>query len=411
MTTYTSVQFIGYAIPSIPLTITDIGDPNSPGFVGGRYEGIDPAAADIDARIALAMSAVRKTLKSGAVDRSASTLKIFVMPEFSFRGRQGAYDAAEFTYFRQQFAKHVAAAAYKDWLFVTGTTVTTAGSYRRGKSRKHDLKARVRENLAAALADAWQYSRTYHDQKLASFVTTTLAAYTPYCHADPVYEVENRSYVVAGGPPDPAYPEGLSTRKKFESNEDFVLDVHGNALAEECAGYPPINEKKGENKRKAFDDYSIFTIKGIKFGVEVCLDHLQARLRRNRLLQNELVQIHLIPSSGMQIQEPSIVACGGGLVFNCDGQYDTLAPGSQPGAADSIWTGTASHRAHTQLTQVVAPCRGKNPESNTAVLTRPAARVTRVPITNASASKLYAYGAGEVHVYTSLPVPPPITSR
>ncbi|HEX6099762.1 MAG TPA: hypothetical protein VF432_25840 [Thermoanaerobaculia bacterium] len=406
MATYTSVQFIGYAIPSIPLTVEDIGDPGTPCFVEGRYEGIEPETADIDARIALTMSAVRQTLKSGAVDRSASTLKIFVVPEFSFRGARGAYDAGEFTYFRERFAKRVSTAAFKDWLFVAGTIVNTVGGYRRGRNRKRDLKARVRENLAIALADAWQYSSAHDDQKLASFINTTLDQYTAYCHDDPVYEVANRSFVVAGGPPDPDYPEGLSIQKKFESNEDFVLNFHGNALAEDSTGYPPIHENKGENKRRAFDDYSIFTIKGIKFGVEVCLDHLQARLRRNRIPQNELVQIHLVPSSGMQIQEPSIVACGSGLVFNCDGQYDTLAPDSQPGAADSIWTGTASHRAHTQLTEVVQPCRGRNPASNTAVLRRPAAKVTKVPVADSAAAKLYAYGPGEVHVYTPLPVPP-----
>jgi hypothetical protein len=411
MSTYARVQFIGYAISSIPLDATEVGDPNGPTFVEGRYVGIDPEPADIDARIDLVMKAVRQTVKSGAVDPSAATLKIFVLPEFVFRGKSGAYEAAGFTYFRTQFAKRVGTRTWKDWLFVTGTIVNTAANYVRGRNRKRDLKARVRENLAMALADAWQFATRYHDEKLAGFLNTTLDAYTAYCHVDPVYEVLDRSYVIAGGPRDASYPEGLSVQKKFESNEDFVLNLHTNVFSEDESGYPPIDESHGENKRTAFDDLSIFTIKGIKFGVEVCLDHYQARLRRDRSSPSEHVQIHIIPSCGMQIEEPAVIACAGGLVFNCDGQYAVPDPGSKPGVADSVWARASSNRSHTQLAQVVTACKGKDPTCDMAVLAKPAARVRKIPIAGPSASKLFAYGAGEVHVYTPLAVPPPVPER
>ena len=410
MATYENVQFIGYAIPTIPLTINEIGDPSSACFVQGQYVGIDPQAADIRARIALVLKALRQTVESGAVDPSPSTLKIFVIPEFSFRGTRGAYDddppaVDSFTDFRRQFAQRVSGRAYENWLFVVGTIVNTAG---RGKSADLDLKARIREDLAVALANLWQYSSKHNDPALASFVMKTLNAYTRYCHNHPVYEVTDKSFVVAGGRPDARYPEGLSIEKKFVSNEDFVLNLHSNAFAEEEVGYPPIDEHYGENKRRAFDPLSIFTIKGIKFGLEVCLDHLAGRLRRSRILPNEHVQIHLVPSCGMQIAQASIVAGAGGLVFNCDGQYGAPMPGSRPGRAHSIWTAAASHKAHTQLTQVVTPCSGKNPSRNNAVLRKPRARVFTAPIRNPTASLLYAYGAGEVHVYTPLRVPPPV---
>lgn len=408
MSDYARVQFIGYAIPSIPLSVADIGDPNSPTFMEGRYVGIDPDPADIDARIDLVMKAVRQTVKSGAVERSASTLKIFVLPEFVFRGKNGAYEAAEFTYFRTQFAKRVATRLYKDWLFVTGSIVNTAQNYVRGKNRKTDLKARVRENLAMALADAWQFANHYNDKKLASFITTTMDAYSTYCHVDPVYEVLDRSYVVAGGPRDARYPEGLSVQKKFESNEDFILNLHSNAFSEDDTGYPPIDESHGENKRTAFDDLCIFTIKGIKFAVEVCLDHYKARLRRERKSPGEHVQIHIIPSCGMQIEAPAVIACTGGLVFNCDGQYAVPDPGSTPGIGQAVWTRTRSNRAHSQLAQVVKACEGKDPTCDAAVLARPAAKVKKITIADRSAAKLFAYGAGEVHVYTPLAVPPPV---
>jgi hypothetical protein len=405
MTTYTDVQFIGYAIPSIPKQVADIGGPDSPGFVEGRYIGIDPDRVDLDARIALIMHAIRQTVLSGAVDAAESTLKIFVMPEFLLRGRRGAYDTAEFAYFCEEFAKRVGAPAYEGWLFVAGTIVNSTDDYHRGADKGRDLAARVREDLAIALANAWQHSLVTQDAALSTAIFQSLRAYTAYCHANPIYEVTDRAYVVAGGAPDPTYPTGLSVEKKFLSNEDFVLNLYKDAHSEEDEAYPPIDEKAGENKQSAFDDLGIFTLKGIKFGVEVCLDHYKARLRSNRSPDTELVQIHLIASCGMQIMQPSVIAGNGGFVFNCDGQYGGLDEQSQPNSQDSIWTGTDKTRAHTQLTQVVTPCSGNDLAGAHAVLRRPAATVTTVPVDHSSVTRIYAYGAGEVHIYTSLPVP------
>jgi len=407
---YSCVQFIGYAIPSTPLIITDIGD--GPSFMEGRYIGIEPASKDISARIALTMNAVQQTMEKGGVDRSPSTLKIFVMPEFTFRGARGAYDAeVYFTEFRTQFAECVVGNPdYEGWLFVVGTFVNAVGDYVRGTDPKRDLEARVREELAMALAHAWQYCSTHDDPALETIISDTLRRYTKYCHLHPIYEIADRSYVVAGGQPDPDYRDGLSIEKKFISNEDFILNIHSNAYAEEQTAYPDIDEKNGEDKQLPFDDLSIFTIRGIKFGLEVCLDHYKSRIRRNRYPDTNLVQIQLIPSCGMQIVEPSIVAGPGGYVFNCDGQYDELDAASIPGADKSIWTGTDSHRAHTHLTEVGTPCSGNDPTCNQPHLMKPDATVTKVLIEDSSASKLFAYGAGEVHIYSPLKVPPPIAA-
>jgi hypothetical protein len=408
---YKRVQFLGYAIPSIPHTLADIGD--GPGFIEGRYVGIDPPEADIEARIAMIIRSVRKTMASGAVADSPSTLKIFMTPEFLIRGTSGAYPNHPptidyFDEFRRQFAERVAGPQYEGWLFVIGTVVNTVG-YVKGQDPGLDFRARVREQLAMAIADAWQYANRNHDVRLAAFITCVMHLYTNYCHDHPTYQVTDKCYVVAGGAPDPDYPEGLSIEKKFMSNEDFILNLQTNAYAEEQVGFPPINEHDGENKQKAFDPLSIFTIKGIKFGLEVCLDHLAGRLRRNRQPETELVQIHLVPSCGVQIVQPSIIAGPGGLVFNCDGEYSNFMMLSPPGNGESLWTGAASQRAHTQLTQVVMPCGGGvNPRKN-AVLRKPRARVQTVSFRDAAAAELFAYGPGEVHVYTPLAVPPPVT--
>jgi hypothetical protein len=405
---YSDVQFIGYAIPSTPLISAEIGGPDNPDFIEGQYIGIDPAAADIQARIALTMNAIGQTIESGVVDASPSTLKIFVMPEFTFRGKQGAYSHAAdcFNDFRLQFAKRVGVPAYEDWLFVFGTIVNTAENYVRGQDPQLDRKARVREAVAVALANAWQFANANNDPDLAAFSFQTLRTYTHYCHAHPIFQVTDRSYVVAGGSQDAVYPEGLSVEKKFISNEDFILNLH-NTFPEDDDAYPTIDEQNGEDKKTAFDSLSIFTIKGIKFGLEVCLDHYCARIRCFRKPDTDVVQIQLVPSCGMQIQEKAVIAGAGGYVFNCDGQYGGRALGSRPGVLDSIWTGEETQKAHTQLTQVGTPCTGNDPTCHMPLFEKPDAKAHVVPIHDWTASKLYAYGAGEVHVYTSLPVPPP----
>ena len=406
---YTDVQFVGYAIDSAPAISNVVGSVG--GFVEGRYVGLEPATRDIDARIALIMTAVDQTVASGFVDASPSTLKIFVMPEFLLRGPSGAYDDDPpaldyFAYFRARLAMRVCDSKYEDWLFVVGTLVSTVG-YVRGCDPVIDEKVLLREALASVLAAAWQFATAHNDNNFASTVWNMLTEYMGYFQAHPMFTVTDRCYVVAGGAPDADYPEGLSIQKEYQSNEDFVLNINPMAFGQEEITYPPIPENNGEDKHHAFDPYSIFTIKGIRFGVEICLDHFLGRLRNNRRPDSELVQIQLVPSCGVQLVQQSIIAGPGGFAFNCDGEYGGFMSGSSPDLSDSLWTSAANGDAHTQLTQVTTPC-GSGTGAPNASLTAPDASVSIVTIDDAKASEIFASGAGEVHVYTSLPVPPPV---
>lgn len=405
MASYKDVQFIGYALTTTPEVTTELGFPS---FVEGQYTGIEPPRDDIDKRVEMIMNAVQQTVKSGAVDSSPSTLKIFMLPEFTLRGPRGAYDNHPpaidyFTYFRTELAKCVAGAEWQGWLFVVGTFVETVG-YVRGNDPELDHKAVQREKVAVALAEAW--SLAGNCTAAAGKVQTAMNAFADYCRHAPLYEVTDRCYVVAGGPPGPNYPHGLSVQKKFLSNEDFVLNLYGKVVTEDQCAYPVIPEVHGEDKLEAFDDYSIFTIGGIKFGLEICLDHYNARLRTNRQPASELVQIQLIPSCGMAIQQPSVIAGPGGLVFNCDGQYGGLTT-----VEGTLWSSSTVSGAHAQLTQVTTPCADDSPAANAvnaSLAEPPASPVTTVPIDAPATPKLYAYGPGEVLIFSPLPVPPPV---
>lgn len=61
---------------------------------------------------------------------------------------------------------------------------------------------------------------------------------------------------------------------------------------------------------------AIFTVDGVDFGVDVCLDHANARLKKS----GSTVHIHLIPSCGMSIDNANIAIVSKGFVFNVDGQ-------------------------------------------------------------------------------------------
>ena len=65
---------------------------------------------------------------------------------------------------------------------------------------------------------------------------------------------------------------------------------------------------------------AVFEIDGIRFGLEVCLDHA-----KNRLTGNERVSIQLVPSCGMSWTAYKCVA--GGLYFGVDAAKPTCQLG------------------------------------------------------------------------------------
>jgi len=63
---------------------------------------------------------------------------------------------------------------------------------------------------------------------------------------------------------------------------------------------------------------SVFTMDGIRFGVEVCLDHLRGRLKNSDNSSQLKIQIQLIPSAGV-LPKPDPTNFVAPIVFNVDG--------------------------------------------------------------------------------------------
>jgi hypothetical protein len=110
-------------------------------------------------------------------------------------------------------------------------------------------------------------------------------------------------------------------------------DVLGKDLLSEHPSTPEW-EKKGTGMKHTVGSEinlsgigggSVFTIDGITFGLEVCLDHAYSRLHKfynsPQLKDGDpAVQVHLIPSWGMSIGHGAICCLNNGLVFNVDGE-------------------------------------------------------------------------------------------
>lgn len=431
---YAKIRFIGYAIPTTPANMIAIGNPNGPGAVAGTYLGLEDFQADVSARIAVLKNAVqvaRAALPSG--EEPGSVLNLFVAPEFYFHGTQGPYlyghddpDPADFIL--DQLRQAFPAREYPDWTLVCGSAIT---------SRVQDIltilasnSTQVRNAVVQSLSEQW----------LAAFgplngvVFDMLVNFIKNCHGYPCMEVRNRALIVSNVALDtPTHSLGtdrMTCEKYFVSNEDFILyDTTGrkDVVTEQMTAYPFIDLSHGDLKATAKDKYAIFRQnygpqnfpQYVDFGVEICLDHSDVRLRRN--IDNEpwpqpvdALHVQIIPSCGMQISAPSVAADAKGFVFNCDGQYaldatnGTANAGNQNGVqcvyANYLDAANSAYAGHTQLARVLQPAVGGDPNragsSNASfeTLTTEGVVVMPVPVVSELA-QCFAGGPGAVHIY------------
>ena len=431
---YSKVRFIGYTIPTTPANMVAIGNPNGPGAVAGTYLGLEDFQADVRARIAVLKNAAeqaRTALPSG--DAPGSVLNLFVAPEFYFHGTQGPYvyghaDADPADFILSELRQAFPASQYPDWTFVCGSAIT---------SRIHELdtvlvsnSTQVRNAVVQALSEQWLAAYG----PLNGVVFDMLVNFIKNCHSYPCMEVRNRALIVSNVALDtPTHSLGtdqMTCEKYFVSNEDFVLyDTTGrkDTVTEQMTAYPFIDLSHGDLKASAKDKYAIFRQnygpdnfpQYVDFGVEICLDHSDVRLRRN--IDNEpwpqavdALHVQIIPSCGMQIAAPSVAADAMGFVFNCDGQYaldasnGTACQGVQNSVqcvyANYLDAGNAAYAGHTQLARVQQPAVGGDPNRSGArnasfqTLGTQDIAILAVPAVPELA-QCFAGGPGAVHIY------------
>lgn len=293
---YTNIQFLAYELYTGPQR------DNS----GKRsYRGLADDGADIKARCAVMERAMARALKlSGPAD--PSTLKVFMAPEFFFRGVNGAYPLS---------------AVMGTGAYVEGASVDLIGILQ-GLARNPDY------------AD-WIF-----------VFGTILATPDPEQGAPvaPLRDVYNFALVQTGGIPDPEHDIAADVgarivMKKFKSHIDFIKQkdgppnapLTGPVLYDEAVRhltpYDPgwsltdlelASVVGGEQQLSDEDGGAIFVCQGVTFGMEICLDHNRARLWQAQLPGQRMVQVQLVPSGGSYIDDANKVSPGG-MVFACDG--------------------------------------------------------------------------------------------
>ncbi|WP_440714024.1 hypothetical protein [Gordonia sp. FQ] len=420
MAGYEKVRFVGYAVPTTPADIVPVGDPNGRGAVAGTYRAAADLADDIAVRahaLKAAVDAARETL-AGA---EPGVLNVFVAPEFYWHGPMGPYvhapdepDPADLIL--AELERLFPAEEYPDFLLVLGTAIS---------ARIADLDAvlssascTVRNDVVRSLGEAWRTA----DGPLAQVVLDTLVNFIKNCHSYPQVQVRNRSFVLGPGAFDgvtgPLGARAVTTEKYFDSNEDLLLwDVTGRpVITEQMAAYPILDTSGGDLKTTPRDPYSLFRIGGgpggeaLTVGVEICLDHADRRLRKGVdrspwPSRGDGLDLHLIPSCGMQLHPPAVAARSGGWAFNCDGQYALGDDGGVPCVhadyRDPAWPG---YGAHTQLARIETGPRGADQRGTGSHDARfapaPDVDVTVIEMTAiARFDECFAGGPGAVHIY------------
>lgn len=118
MPVYSKIQFINHVLYTLPDETKIFWHTKQ------NYAGIGSIDSDIAARVEFVYQVIQKAKNDANVRQSdKSVLKVFMMPEFSFRGPTGAYTMEEAFALVKQLQECVKGTDWQHWLFVFGTVV------------------------------------------------------------------------------------------------------------------------------------------------------------------------------------------------------------------------------------------------------------------------------------------------
>lgn len=447
---YLKIQFIGYAISTLPKNVLKIEQE----YETGEYLGLPNSIEDIDARIVLLRKAIEtaREMAADVGDHQESTLKVFVVPEFYFRGANGAYtdglrvdkvyamDSREkwddhLGYIESELIKIIDNECYEDWLFIVGSVLVCKGDPEKSRPKPEiEKEVQLESNVIGSYLKVWRENNIGADDEGWFELLKNIMN---LCNSTSQNIVSNTCLCLQGGTLNQG-AERLAVRvnKQYKSMEDFILNRSTSSLR----GYQEQTVSYGDLQ----DQTDTFKIERIKFGVEICLDHRRGRLREEG--HNDL-DVQVITSCGMQIQKDSVCAKSGGLIFNCDGEYDkveeiveieksvkssSFVKTIQPSITETskiietvvktqLKDGTAMPElisgslSHTQLAGFLEP---KSSEGELIDLGKK--RINRFKVKaiylkikdedtkkekSVSIDEIFAHGSGEVHLYEAVEIP------
>jgi hypothetical protein len=344
MPDYTHIQFIGYSIDTAPRLNAD---------KSKSYLGLTDAQQDIEARCILmqrALDTARDNLpQASPPNPPGSTLTVFMAPEFFFRGAAGFYQMDDVQSAIARLQEIAADHQWTDWVLAFGTIV--GGS---------ELPAPA----------------------------------SPVDPSAPTHEIYNFALIQQGGVASQGADGARVVMKELKSGIDFIAGSAnpGGILSGAVKHLEPGNPGGPGRERQqiAYDGAGIFSLGGLTWAADICLDFLTGRLLKSPQLPGEAeVQVQLIPSCGATInpdEVQDVIAAPGGYVFNVDGH----------------------NGSHTDLQQIQAPLAAP---AEVAQLGSYAVAANDIMLTNPSPpnsvqiGQLYRRGAGRVVIYPAVAAP------
>ena len=305
---YIATQFISFTINTIG-GIAAKGECDNPprpvdprnGFCYlGHVENDDNVTQDIFHRLALVEEVLHRIKldayrESPDIDHTDNVLKIVMLPEFFWRGPFGAYSTdwitpphdEVFVEFSNQLRAMVADDFFADFLFVFGTIVAA------------DTPNDVRQ--------PWEMSSA---QEIEFYNLATVHK--------------------GGGGSNTNAQRHFVVTKKYISNADFLSRTTlPNPKEDNKHEYGDISwelQQMFDKRNITLITDNILELDGIRFGIEICLDHRMGALWNHiQSYQLPLVDVLLVTSAGMAIERGPNPIVPGGVVYLSDGEASSAA--------------------------------------------------------------------------------------
>jgi hypothetical protein len=251
-------------------------------------------------------------------------------PEFYFRGKNGGYDfdAVNGTGSEKSLIEILREkldhSDYKDWLFILGTVIVVS------KSTKTKCLDCMSEDVVR-----WVQASSTHTTRAECKVDSkhTIESIPMGAAVDNVALIVKEKFVHSVTKELVSVVDYKMTSASTR-NEVVMKDAKGQPQVVKVVQYPTANPSRvaaeAQKPGTGFEDErmggAIFTIDGVTFGCEICLDHFATKSKEGSgRLDGHAGGIHvqLIPSGGMGIAKFRTIE--NGLVFNVDGDTPHVA--------------------------------------------------------------------------------------
>jgi len=328
---YRATQFISFSINTMG-GVAEYGECNDPTLVdpddGLCYLGNSQNLTEDVKHRYMILQSVFETMKQDAlssevskIDHSSDVLKIFMIPEFYWRGPNGAYSIADMAeggalvQLSDAFIDVLDSEHFEHWLFVFGTVIIA-------ESPRDPSKP-------------WEFDSRHIDKDDVLYYNVA-----PVVRGGP--DIINHRYIID---------------KNYISTADFLSRSKGlpNPRESDVLRYSSLMDVQNGNlvdfwaKRGShFVDGNILEIDGIRIGLEICLDHARSVLW-DQLLdekngttstkvfdrdgedghvsveEDDLVDVHLVVSAGMTLERGPTPIKRGGVAYLTDGEASSAA--------------------------------------------------------------------------------------